>query len=61
MWVQSLGWDDPLEKGWYPTPVLLPGKSLWTEELGELQPMELQSQLQLKRLSVLTSKKRKCV
>ena len=26
-WVQSLGWEDPLEKGWQPTPVFLPGKS----------------------------------
>ena len=25
-WVQSLGWEDPLEKEWQPTPVLLPGK-----------------------------------
>ena len=25
--VQSLGWEDPLEKKWQPTPVLLPGKS----------------------------------
>ena len=24
-WVQSLGWEDALEK-WQPTPVLLPGK-----------------------------------
>ena len=23
-WVQSLGWEDPLEKGWQPTPVFLP-------------------------------------
>ena len=26
-WVQSLGWEDFLEMGWQPTPVLLPGKS----------------------------------
>ena len=26
-WVQSLGREDPLEKKWQPTPVLLPGKS----------------------------------
>ena len=26
-WVQSLGWEDPLEKKMAPTPVLLPGKS----------------------------------
>ena len=24
--VQSLGWEDPLERKWQPTPVLLPGK-----------------------------------
>ena len=26
MWVQSLGWEDPLEEGGQPTPVFLPGK-----------------------------------
>ena len=29
MWetqVQSLGWEDPLEKKWQPTPVFLPGE-----------------------------------
>ena len=26
-WVRSLGWKDPLEKEWLPTPVFLPGKS----------------------------------
>ena len=25
-WVQSLGWEDPLEKGMVPTPVFLPGE-----------------------------------
>ena len=25
-WVQSLGWEDPLEKEMQPTPVLLPGE-----------------------------------
>ena len=25
--VLSLGWEEPLEKEWQPTPVLLPGKS----------------------------------
>ena len=24
--VQSLGWEDPLEKEWLPTPVFLPGE-----------------------------------
>ena len=37
--VQALGWEDPLEKEWQPTPVLLPGKSLgqgacWTKVYG---------------------------
>ena len=27
MWIQSLGWEDPLEKEWQLTPVFLPGKS----------------------------------
>ena len=26
-WVRSLGWEDPLEKKWQPTPVSLLGKS----------------------------------
>ena len=25
--IQSLGWEDPLEKGMEPTPVFLPGES----------------------------------
>jgi len=24
-WIRSLGWEDPLEKKWQPTPVFLPG------------------------------------
>ena len=31
-WVQSLGWEDPLEEG-QPTPVFLPGESPRTESL----------------------------
>ena len=38
-WVQSLGWEDPLEEGRQLTPVFLPGESPWTEEPGELQSM----------------------
>jgi len=38
-WVQSLSWDDPLEKGMATTLVFLPGKSPWTEEAGGLQSM----------------------
>jgi len=36
-WVQSLGWEDSLEEGMAPTPVFLPGASLWTEEPDGLQ------------------------
>ena len=25
-WVRSLGWEDPLEKKWLPTPVFWPGE-----------------------------------
>ena len=32
MWVRSLDWEDPLEEGMQPTPIFLPGESLWTEE-----------------------------
>ena len=35
-WVQSLGWEDPLEEAWQPTPVFLPGESTWTEGPGGL-------------------------
>ena len=36
-WVQSLGWEDPLEEGMATTPVFLPGESPWTKEPGGLQ------------------------
>ena len=35
----DLGWEVPLEKGWLPTPVFLPGEPPWTEEPGGLQSM----------------------
>ena len=46
-WVQSLGWEDPLgEEGMATLSSILssriPVKSLWTEEPGGLQSMELQ-------------------
>ena len=42
--VQSLGWEDPLERGgtWQPTPVFSLGESPWTEEPGGLQSTESQ-------------------
>ena len=41
MWVQSLGWKDPLEKQMQPTPVVFPGKS-HGQEPGRLESMGLQ-------------------
>ena len=37
-WVGKIPW----RRAWQPTPVLLPGKFLWTEEPGGLQSMGLQ-------------------
>ena len=42
IWVWYLGWEDPLEEAWQPTPVFLPGESPWTEEPGRLRSMGLQ-------------------
>ena len=39
IWIQSLGWKDPLKRARQPTPVFLPGESPWTEEPGKLQSM----------------------
>ena len=41
MWetrVQSLGWEDPLEKEWQSTPVLLPGESRGRRSLVGCSP-----------------------
>ena len=35
-WVQSLGWDDPLEKGTATHSSILAWRIPWTEEPGEL-------------------------
>ena len=43
MWVQPLGWEDPLKRAWQPIPVYLPGEFPWTEEPGGLQSMGSQS------------------
>ena len=39
-WLQSLGWEDPLEKGMTTHSSILAWRVLWTEEPGELQSME---------------------
>ena len=41
-WVQSLGWEDPLQKGKSTHSSILAWRIPWTEEPGRLQPMGLQ-------------------
>ena len=41
-WVQSVGWDDPLEKEMAIHSSILTWKILWTEALAGLQSMGLQ-------------------
>ena len=36
-WVQSVGWEDPLEKGMATHSSFLAWESAWTEEPGSLQ------------------------
>ena len=45
-WVQSLGWEDPLEKGMATRSSTLAQRIPWTEELGGLQSTGSQSQAQ---------------
>ena len=40
MWVQSLGWEDPLEKEMATHSSILAWEIPWTEELGGLQSMD---------------------
>ena len=42
-WVQSLGWEDPLEEEMATYSNILAGKIPWTEEPGGLQSVESQS------------------
>ena len=51
-WVQSLGLEDHLEKGMETHSSILAWRIPWTEEPGGLQSMGLQSQTQLKQLSI---------
>ena len=46
-WVQSLGWEDPLEKGMATHSSILAWSIPWTEEPGGLQSMGSQSQTRL--------------
>ena len=47
IWVQSLGWEDLLEKEMATHSSILALRTPWTEEPGELQSMGLQSQIRL--------------
>ena len=47
MWVQSLGWKDPLEEGMATHSSILAWRIPWTEEPGGLQFMGLQSPTRL--------------
>ena len=53
-WVQSLGWEDPVEKGMAIHFSILAWRISWTEEPGGLQSIGLQSQTWLKQLSMHT-------
>ena len=46
-WVQSLGWEDPLEKGKATHSSILAWRIPWAEEPGGLQPMGSQGRIQL--------------
>ena len=46
-WVQSLGWEDPLEKRMATHSNVLDWRIPWTEEPGKLQSMGLNSWAQL--------------
>ena len=41
-WVQSLDWEDPLEKGMATQSSIVAWRIPWTEELGGLQSMRSQ-------------------
>ena len=44
-WVQSLGWEDPMEKGMATHSIILAWRIPWTEEPGRPQSMESQSDM----------------
>ena len=52
MQFQSLGKEDPLEKGMATHSSILPWRIPWTEEPGRLQSMGSQSPTQLKQLKM---------
>ena len=48
MWVQSLGWEDPLAKKMATHSSILAWEIPWTKEPGRLQPTGVQSGMQLR-------------
>ena len=48
MWIQSLGWADPLEEGMATHSSILARRIPWTEEPGGLQSIGSHSWTQLK-------------
>ena len=52
LWVRSLGWKDPLERKWQPTPVFLPGKFQRYRRLLGYSPWGHKSQAWLSSLSL---------
>ena len=50
-WVQSLGWEDPLEKGMATHSSILAWKIPWTEASGGLQSMGLQESVMIEILT----------
>ena len=53
-WVQSLGWEDPLEKEMAPTPVFLPGESHGQRNLVGYSPWGRKESDTTERLYLVT-------
>jgi len=51
-WVELLGLEDPLKEGVQPTPVFLPGESLWPRSLAGYSPWCLKESVMTERLSM---------
>ena len=53
-WVWALGWEDPLERAWQPTPVFLPGESHGRRSLVGHSPQGCKESDTTERLSTST-------
>ena len=60
-WVQSLGWEDPLEKGMATQSSILAWRILWTEGPGRLQSMGSPKKESTESLTVSLSFLIRCV